>query len=176
MSDWPRHLILVGPMGAGKSSVGRAAASLLRLPFIDTDQMVETATGREISAIFRDSGEEAFRRAETLALQRLLVLPDAVVATGGGAVMRPENWDYMTASGLVVRLVLSPEESHRRTSSDTARPLLRAEDRLSRLHQLAEEREPFYALAHQSLNTESLSVHEAAQRLVELYQQWIGQN
>ena len=175
MSNWPRHLILVGPMGAGKSSIGRAAAVILRLPFLDTDQMVETATGRVISAIFRDSGEDEFRRAETLALQRLLMLPDSVVATGGGAVTRPENWDYMTASGLVLRLVVSPEESFRRTLSDMDRPLLDSTDRLERLKDLAEKREPWYARAPVALNTEGLSVYEAASQVVDIYRKWVAQ-
>ena len=159
-------------MGSGKSAVGRTIAALLRLPFLDTDHMVEMALGRSISQIFSQDGEEVFRRAETLALQRLLVLPDCVVATGGGAVTRPENWEYMLASGLVVRLKVSPEESLRRTQDGTARPLLAGPNRLGRLRELQSGREPWYARAERWVESDGRSVQNVAQEIIVLYEEW----
>jgi shikimate kinase len=159
-------------MGAGKSSVGRTAASILRMPFVDTDGLVENATGRTIPRIFEELGEEAFRTAEALAIQRLLIIPDSVIATGGGAVVRPGNWDYLLAAGLVIRLYVTPEESLRRTAHDTSRPLLQGEDRLARLRRLHEEREAFYARAHHTIESEAMTVQEVARRSVELYSKW----
>lgn len=176
MSDlsWPHHLILVGPMGAGKSSVGRTAAALLRLPFVDTDHLIENASGRSVTQIFAECGEEAFRNAETVALQRLLFIPDSVVATGGGAVLREQNWEYMNAAGLVIRLLVTAEEAARRTAYDVNRPLLAGEDRLERLRQILEERESWYARAPLVLDVGHRGVPDVAQEAVSIYQQWRG--
>ncbi|HET6383560.1 MAG TPA: shikimate kinase [Armatimonadota bacterium] len=171
-SSWPQHLILVGLMGAGKSSVGRVAAAILRLPFVDTDVLVENAAGRSISQICAESGEDAFRRCETGALQRLLMIPDSVVATGGGAVVRDENWDYFRAAGLVVWLKVSPEEAFRRTAYDNGRPLLAGVDRLTRLRELHTLREPHYARAHLQIEVDGLAVQDVARRVAERYEAW----
>ena len=169
---WPQHLILVGPMGAGKSCIGRTVAASLRLPFVDTDELVVNAAGMSIPQIFETSGEEAFRHAETLAVKRLMYLPDSVIATGGGAVMREENWAYMLACGLVVRLVVSPEESFRRTRGGLTRPMLGVPDRLERLRELAQVRDPLYALANLTVISEGRPITEVAAEVVEAYLEW----
>ena len=134
--------------------------------------MVENALGRSVSHIFEQSGEEAFRRAETLALQRLLLIPDSVVATGGGAVLREENWDYMRASGLVCYLKVSPEESLRRTEGDMNRPLLNAPDRLARLRDLLIARASWYERAEVCIEAEGRPAVEVVRELVSRYQAW----
>lgn len=172
MTLWPQHLILVGPMGAGKSSVGRSAASFLRLPFSDTDQMVENACRMSIARVFAEKGETAFRMAETLALHRLLSIPTSVIATGGGAVTREENWEYLISSGLVVWLRVSPEESLRRTEGDTNRPLLLQGDRLDRLRELQQQRESWYRRAHRTIEADHRSVPDVTREVVALYEEW----
>jgi shikimate kinase len=161
-------------MGSGKSSVGRTVAAMLHLPFVDTDSLVENATGRTIVRIFEESGEVAFRRAETLALQRLLLIPDSVVATGGGAVLRDDNWQYMTAAGFVVRLWVSPEESMRRTEGDSNRPLLAVTDRMEQIRKLHRERDSFYARASACILAERRPLPDIAQEVVDLYEKWRG--
>jgi shikimate kinase len=139
----PRHLVLVGMMGAGKSSVGAAVAARLGRPFLDTDEMVEATSGRSVRAIFAAEGEAAFRDREAEALASALASPEpAVIAAGGGAVLRDDNRARLR-SAVVVWLRATPATLSVRTAGAGHRPLLDA-DPAGTLARLAEERRPLY--------------------------------
>lgn len=138
------RLFLVGPMGSGKSTVGRHLADLLDCPFIDSDAEIESRAGADILWIFDVEGEAGFRRRETTVLKSLVEQPAAVIATGGGAILATENRELMARAGVVVFLNVSVAQQLKRTGSGEGRPLLQQGDREETLTQLMAEREPLY--------------------------------
>jgi len=141
-----RHSIfLVGPMGAGKSTIGRLLATELQLPFADSDKVLEDRTGADIPWIFDVEGEDGFRRRESEVLCDLCSGPAQVVATGGGIVLLDENRRLLKESGgLVVYLQASVEQLVERTAKNSNRPLLRVADPRARIVELLEARDPLY--------------------------------
>ena len=139
-----RNLILVGPMGAGKSTIGRLLAKELRLPFKDSDKEIEQRTGADIPWIFDVEGEQGFREREQAVIAELCDVDGMVLATGGGAVMRAENRAALRRGGHVVYLHASVEQQVDRTSRDRNRPLLRAADPGKVLTELFAVRDPLY--------------------------------
>lgn len=139
-----RNVFLVGPMGAGKTTVGRRLAQSLGWDFFDSDEEVERRTGTRISIIFEIEGEAGFRQREHRTLLDLAARPGAVIATGGGAVLLPENRELLRRHGIVVYLRTSVAEQLRRTRGSSHRPLLNDDDPERRLRELARVREPLY--------------------------------
>lgn len=137
------RLFLVGPMGSGKSTVGKHLADLLECPFIDSDAEIEQRAGADIPWIFDVEGEAGFRRRETAVLQDLAER-SGVIATGGGAVVAQENRELMARTGAVVFLNISVAQQLKRTGSGEGRPLLQDGDREATLKKLMSEREPLY--------------------------------
>ncbi|TWC41420.1 shikimate kinase [Pseudomonas sp. SJZ079] len=131
-------------MGAGKSTIGRLLAKELRLPFKDSDKEIEQRTGADIPWIFDVEGEQGFREREQAVIAALCDLDGMVLATGGGAVMRPENRAALRSGGRVVYLHASVEQQLDRTSRDRNRPLLRAGDPGKVLRDLLAIRDPLY--------------------------------
>lgn len=138
------NLILVGPMGAGKSTIGRLLAKELRLPFKDSDKEIEQRTGANIPWIFDVEGEQGFRDREQAMIQELCESDGLVVATGGGAVLRPANREALRSGGRVVYLHTSVDQQIGRTSKDRNRPLLRTADPAKVLRDLMAIRDPLY--------------------------------
>ena len=138
------RLFLIGPMGSGKSTVGRHLADLLDRPFIDSDVEIESRAGADIPWIFDVEGETGFRRRETAVLKDLVESPGAVIATGGGAILAAENREMMARAGVVVYLNVSVAQQLQRTGSGEGRPLLQQGDPEEMLKQLMAEREPLY--------------------------------
>jgi shikimate kinase len=138
------NVYLVGLMGAGKTTIGRALANRLGLGFVDSDRVVEERTGVSIPTVFEIEGEEGFRKRESLVIAELSQMSGLVVATGGGAVLRPENRSNLKASGFVVYLNVPPHLLWERTRHDKNRPLLKVANPLLRLRELYHERDPFY--------------------------------
>jgi shikimate kinase len=130
--------------GCGKSTVGRHLARQLALRFIDSDVEIEKRIGMPIRDFFTAHGEAAFRDVEQEVLEELSLLPDVVIATGGGAVLRPSNRDALHSRSHVFYLRNTPEELHRRLRHDTQRPLLQVADPMKRLRELYRERDPLY--------------------------------
>ncbi len=139
-----RSIFLIGPMGSGKTAVGRALASRLALPFVDSDAEVESRTGVDIAYIFEREGEEGFRIRERDVIDALTRQPGIVLATGGGAVLLPENRERLAARGTVVFLDTTVEQQLERTRKSRHRPLLAGTDRRARLEELAKVRDPLY--------------------------------
>ena len=138
------RLFIVGPMGSGKSSVGRHLADLLDCVFVDSDAEIETRAGADIPWIFDVEGEEGFRRRETAVLKDLAQRSLIVIATGGGAILAPANRDLMARSGVVVFLNVPVALQLKRIGSGEGRPLLQRDDREETLTKLMAEREPLY--------------------------------
>jgi len=139
-----RNLFLVGLMGAGKTTVGRALARRLTKEFRDTDQEIEERTGVRVSTIFDVEGEEGFRRREAEAVERLSGLDNLVLATGGGAVLDARNREHLRSRGCVVYLHARPSELAKRLGRDRSRPLLQGEDPRVKLEALYALRDPLY--------------------------------
>ncbi|MGY0620288.1 shikimate kinase [Lysobacter sp. A378] len=168
------NLILVGPMGAGKSCIGARLATHFRLPLVDNDQQVEQRAGASVDAIFRSEGEPGFRSRERTTLAEVLNGDGIVLATGGGTVLDSGNRQLLRERGFVVHLHVSVAQQLARLADDKTRPLLQREDRDVALHQLALLRTPLYAqVADLRFDTGSLSIDQATTALVEqLEQHW----
>jgi shikimate kinase/3-dehydroquinate synthase len=163
-----RHLYLIGNMGSGKTTVGRLVAQRLGAPFYDLDQRIEQATGQTIAKLFAQQGEEAFRQLERKALAETLLLPDGIVATGGGVVLDERNRKAMRLLGWVVYLRAAPETLWQRLQHATDRPLLRAESPYETLQAIAQAREPLYQEADWVIETDALSPEEVAEAIARI--------
>jgi len=139
-----QNLFLVGPMGAGKSAVGRQLARLMRMDFVDSDDEIEHRTGVDIPFIFEKEGEEGFRKREVKIIEELSVRQGIVLATGGGAVMDSRNRSYLGARGFVIYLHTTVEQQLVRTKRGRNRPLLDNKDRKAVIAELMEIRDPLY--------------------------------
>ena len=139
-----KNIFLVGLMGAGKTTIGRSLAKRLELNFVDTDREIEARTGVSIPTVFDIEGEEGFRRREAEVIQAISRQDGQIVATGGGAVLRPENRANMRTGGFVVYLNVPPTILWERTRHDRNRPLLQVDNPLRRLEELYAIRDPLY--------------------------------
>lgn len=139
-----QNLILIGPMGAGKSTIGRLLAKELRMPFKDSDKEIEQRTGADIPWIFDVEGEQGFREREQAMIAELCELDGIVLATGGGAVLRAANRQSLKAGGRVIYLFTSIEQQLGRTSRDRNRPLLQTSNPEQVLMDLMAVRDPLY--------------------------------
>jgi len=168
------NLVLVGPMGAGKSSIGRRLAERFGLDFVDSDHYIEQRCGATIPAIFEHVGEAGFRERERAALAELLEGNGQLVATGGGAVLDAGNRALLARRGFVVYLRASVESQLRRLARDRSRPLLQRPDREQVLVQMAALRDPLYReVADLVMETDGHTAAEAASRLgLLLAQRW----
>ncbi|MCW8946342.1 MAG: shikimate kinase AroK [Sedimenticola sp.] len=140
----PSNIFLIGPMGAGKSTIGRQVASLLGLDFDDTDHEIQRRTGVDIPTIFDFEGEEGFRKRESAVVDELTQRGGLVLATGGGSILDADNRRNLSSRGFVVYLYCSPEQQYERTLRDRNRPLLQTADPLGTLQALMTERDPLY--------------------------------
>lgn len=154
MRKLEKTLVLVGMMGAGKTSVGRRLAAVLGVPFRDADLEIESAAGCTINEIFERYGEPEFRNGERKVISRLLQEPPHVLATGGGAFMDPETRTKIKESAISIWLKAHIELLLERVIRKDTRPLLRNTDRRSALERLLKEREPIYAEADITVESE----------------------
>ena len=169
------NIYLVGPMGAGKSTLGRMLAKELGLPFYDSDHEVEARTGANIPWIFDVEGEKGFRQRERQVIRELCEERGIVLATGGGVVTQEENRRHLGTNGLVVYLKASVDAQLERTIKDKQRPLLQRPDRRAVLENLLEEREPLYAgLADLTLDTERYSPKSLIHEIIKTVEQSRG--
>ncbi len=163
------NLVLVGPMGAGKTSIGRRLGGFFALAFVDADRDIELRTGAAVGTIFECEGEAGFRARERAALSELLRCDDQVISTGGGAILDPHNRMRMRERGFVVYLQVSVDSQLQRLARDRTRPLLQRDDREDVLRQLAVERAPLYSeVADLGFDTDGLTSTEAATALARL--------
>ena len=161
-------IYLVGMMGAGKSTVGRWLARRLKLRFFDSDHEVERRCGVKIPVVFDIDGEAGCRTREAQVIEELTALDSVVLATGGGAVLRPENRARLAARGFVTYLHAQPDDLYARVRHDRNRPLLATGNPLGRLRELYQERDPLYReIADLVVETGSQSVQALARELLD---------
>ena len=160
------NIILIGPMGSGKTSTGRMLAKEMGYAFADTDEEVTKRTGVSIAYIFDVEGEEGFRKRECLALKECLNGNNAVVSTGGGIVLSKENRDLLQARGAVVYLQTSIRTQVKRTASTNNRPLLQNKDPEETLEKLMLTRAPLYEeIADITITTDNKSLQEMSKEI-----------
>ena len=163
-----RNIFLIGPMGAGKSTIGRTLARELKLDFYDSDEVIEERTGADISWIYDVEGEDGYRRREQKVIEELTQKTNIVLATGGGVIMTPENRNALAGRGTVIYLKTSLQQQFERTKRDsTKRPMLQTKDLEQRLESLRAECEPLYEeLADVSFDTDKLTVKAVAHNII----------
>lgn len=161
-------IFLVGPMGAGKSTIGKLLAAQLGLPFADSDKVIEDRSGADIPWIFDVEGEAGFRRRESAVLRDLCSGEPQVVATGGGIVLMPENRALLKNHGFVVYLRAGLDQLVERTSKNSNRPLLQVANPRAKLLEILQQRESFYDdVADLVCDTDDCTPKQAAQLVVD---------
>ncbi|MGD2137660.1 MAG: shikimate kinase AroK [Gammaproteobacteria bacterium] len=163
----PGSLFLTGPMGAGKSTIGRQLSKQLGMAFRDSDHEIEHRTGVDIPLIFELEGEAGFRKREAAIIDELTRLPNIVLATGGGAILDPANRRHLQERGLVIYLHASIDQQLKRTARDRNRPLLQTGDPRSRLEELMAARDPLYRqLAELTIDTNGMRVRDVVREII----------
>ena len=167
----PDRIFLIGPMGVGKTTVGRRLAASLDKEFVDSDHEIEERTGVNIPLIFELEGEAGFRSRESRMLDELTQRPGIVLATGGGAILDPVSRQRLRERGYVVYLHAPLRLLLQRTARDSKRPLLATPDRAARMRQIIAEREPLYGeTAHLKVETGRHNIRKVVQRIVSSYE------
>ena len=164
------NIILVGPMGSGKTTIGRRLSEKLSLDFFDSDHEIIDTTGVTIDHIFDIEGERGFRTRETEMLIKLCNMPNIVLATGGGAVILEENRKLIKRAGLVVYLLSSVDQILRRTAKSKARPLLeKSNNRKKTITDIMEARDPLYKeVASLIINTNGKKLNEIVDEIIKV--------
>jgi len=163
------NIVLIGFMGAGKTAVGKRLASKLKMNFFDTDEDIEKVSGMSVGKIFSDYGEVRFRSEEALAVKRAAALKNSVIATGGGAVLNPENFELLKNCGVVVALDASPEEIQRRVSKrNSFRPLLGNDKSIENIIKLLEKRIPIYQQADHRIDSTGKELEAVVDEIMEV--------
>ncbi len=161
------NIFLIGPMGSGKSTVGRALAKKIGYDFLDSDREIESRCGVDIPTIFDYEGEIGFRDREERIIDELSSQQKLVLATGGGSVLRESNRDHLKSRGYVILLSVDLDEQMRRVGSDTKRPLLKADDPKAILRKLMDERAPLYkSVADIEVSTDSRRMYHVVTRII----------
>lgn len=163
------NIFLIGPMGAGKTTVGRLLAQKLSLTFIDSDHEIEAHTGVDIPLIFEKEGEEGFRKREVEIIDELTQRKNIVLATGGGAIIKEENRHNLINRGLVIYLRADIKHLIRRTRKDRNRPLLQGPNPEKKLRKIMQDREPLYLqAADHIIDTGKYSVQAIINQILQL--------
>ncbi len=164
----PQNIFLIGPMGAGKSAVGRQLAKLLHLSFVDSDDEIETRTGVDIPFIFEKEGEDGFRKREAKVIDDLSAMESVILATGGGAVVDPQNRSRLGARGFVVYLYTTVDQQLARTQKGRERPMLANGDSRKILEDLMAVRDTLYReIADLTVETDGRKVKAVANEILE---------
>jgi shikimate kinase len=162
-------VFLVGLMGAGKTTVGKMLAKRVKARFVDADHEIESRTGVPIPTIFEIEGEAGFRRRESQVIDDLSQETGLVLATGGGAVLDPQNRQCLHDRGVVIYLYAQPEVLFERTRMDRGRPLLQVEDRLTKLRELFAVRDPLYReVAHHIVEVGQTQASQVVRRILQV--------
>jgi len=170
----PRHIILVGLPGSGKSTVGRLVADALNAPLIDIDLLLMREMAMPVSQIFAMQGEVAFRRMERDAVRAACAREPAVIVPGAGWAAQEGELDAARAGALIVYLKCAPPTAAKRTEEGESRPLLMSPDPLARMRELETEREPFYTLADRQVAADNRPAEAVAEHVVRIAREAAG--
>lgn len=167
-----RNIFLIGPMGAGKSTIGRQLAQQLHMEFLDSDSVIEQRTGADISWVFDVEGEDGFRKREANIIDELTQEQGIILATGGGSVINKENRNHLSARGIVVYLETTIDKQVARTQRDKKRPLLQNDNPRKTLEDLAAVRNPMYEdIADYTIHTDDQSAKVVASKIISLLEE-----
>jgi shikimate kinase len=167
------NIVITGFMGTGKTTVGRRVAELLKVPFFDVDDTIARQTGHSIGDLFRLKGETSFRVMESAAIQELSMHDRAVIATGGGSLMNPQNRDFLERKGILVCLSARTGTLLERLKDDLTRPLLAGETMPERIDRLLQERQAVYAMCPIQIATDGKTINQVAEEVVQkISAQW----
>lgn len=162
------NVFLVGPMGAGKSTIGRQLSTVLKQEFKDSDHEIVARTGASIPLIFEIEGEEGFRQREAAMIDELTLRDGIILATGGGAVLREENRQRLKERGVVIYLYASLDQLFERTRRDKNRPLLQTENPRQKLDEMMKVRDPLYReVADMVIHTDDRSIKSVIKEIRE---------
>lgn len=162
------NIVLVGFMGTGKTTTGKALAKKLNMKFLDIDEEIEREAKMKISEIFEEFGEPHFRELEKNKVKKLASKDGLVISAGGGVILFEENVRELKKNGVLICLRSTPEKIYERIKKESHRPLLDVPNPKERIRELLERREPFYAQAAYSLDTTQLTVAQSAEKIIEL--------
>lgn len=163
-----QRIILIGPPGSGKSTVGKILADELKLPCLDTDQLIEQTTGKRISEIFLESGESEFRLIEREVVLKTLEVDEAVIALGGGSILDSEVFEKLKRESLVVYLEVSISNAAPRVGFNAERPLLLMNPRQQWLKLFEERKDLYSSLARLRINTDNKKAKDSALEILEI--------
>ena len=165
-----KNIVLVGFMGAGKTAVSQRLAEILKRPRISTDEAIEQKENRSIVEIFKNSGEEYFRRLEKEIVEELAHKKNLIIDCGGGVALQQENIDRLKKSGILFYLSARPEVIYQRTKDQLQRPLLNIPHSQIKIRELLEQRKSYYEQAHFTIDTNRQSDDQTAQKILVLLQ------
>lgn len=161
-----KNIILVGFMGSGKTTIAMKLSHMLNMRYISTDDLIEKREKRTINEIFTKDGEEYFRSVECEILRDACSMENVIIDSGGGAVLRDENWEYIKPSGIVISLTADADTTMERIKKYKHRPLLNVDDPKQKILSLKLKREPFYAKADHCIDTGKLTVKQAVEKII----------
>ncbi len=164
-----KNIVLVGLMGAGKTTIGKELAKQLSYKFADTDELIEQQENCKITDIFSDKGEEYFRNLENKICKKLSGKENLIISTGGGMIQNIDNFKKLQVNGFIVYLQASHTVLYDRIKQETHRPLLKTHNPLEKLSDLLKTREKNYKLANFSINTENMSIEEITTKIIKEY-------
>jgi shikimate kinase len=168
LKSYMRNIVLVGFMGSGKTTIATKLSHRLKMRYVSTDDMIEKKEKATINEIFAKNGEEYFRSVETECLKEALLLDKAVIDTGGGAVLKEENWGNMKERGITICLWADEDTIMSRTKKYKHRPLLNVEDPKQKIRSLLAKRAPLYAKADHSIDTGKLTVDQVVEKIAQI--------
>ena len=164
-----KNIVLIGFMGSGKTSVGKRLSLVLKREFIDTDDFIEKREGMTINEIFKEKGEEEFRKIETELFKRFSTPKKKIIATGGGVIKNPANIANLKKGGVIVYLKSSPEKIAQNLKFDNTRPILQVDDKEAKIRELLAQREPFYnKYAEITIDVSNYDIDHTVDKIIEL--------
>lgn len=161
-----KNIVLVGMMGAGKTTVGELLATKLNRELKDIDRVIEQEQKKSIIEIFTDDGEEAFRKLESETIEKFSNMSDLIISTGGGALEKANNLSNLQKNGIIIYLKADIEELFKRVKNETQRPLLKEQDPLEVIKKLIKKREKFYLMADITIITDNKSPEKITEEII----------